>query len=520
MNWKLVLVGVIVAVLLWLAGTGVKEEPQLALTILHTNDVHAHYEPFATGGGVARLATVVDEVRQSVPHSLLLDAGDQFQGSLVFTVGGPEVVARVMNAVGYDAMVIGNHEFDLGPTALASFLAEVEFPVVSANIDATHDAALDGDIRPFDVFLVGGEIVAVFGLTTESTSTASSPGRDIVFEPAARRARSIVEMLERQGVNRIVALTHLGYDQDLALAASVAGIDVIVGGHSHTTLGGPDEPAYPTWVTSPAGEPVAVVTDGEWGQSLGRLDVVFDSAGRVAGATGTPIPVRSDLAQDPEVAAVLAPYAERAQQLVGEPLGASETDLDGERTRVRSEETNLGDAIAEAMLAKAAALGARVAIMNGGGIRASIPQGPITLGQILEVLPFGNEITVVTVTAADLKAALESGVSQVESGAGRFPQVAGLRFSFDPAAPVGERIRSVDVWDDATKTYRALGASVAVVVATNDFLAGGGDGYAALAEGEERYDTGWLVSDAFADYVRGNSPLRVEKDGRIQRSGA
>jgi 5'-nucleotidase len=198
----------------------------------------------------------------------------------------------------------------------------------------------------------------------------------------------------------------------------------------------------------------------------------------------------------------------------------SEVDLDGDRARVRSEETNLGDAIADAMLWKTSSQGARVALHNGGGVRASVPQGPVTMGQILEVLPFGNEISLVALTGRQLLDALENGVSQVEAGAGRFPQVSGLRFSFDPAAAAGERVRLVGVWDPKAGAYRALLPEETLIVATNDFLAGGGDGYAAFAAGADRYDTGWLLSDVLAEYVGEHSPLRVEVDGRIRAVGS
>jgi 5'-nucleotidase len=524
MNWKLVLAGIVVVALLWSAGLWAPEEPRLELTLLHTNDIHGHYGSFARSnqpsqGGAPRLAALIQDARRAAEHSLLLDAGDQFQGSLLFTVGGVEVVAEVMNVLGYDAMAIGNHEFDLGPAALARFIDAVTFPVVSANVDASDDLDLDGRIRPFDVFLFGGEIVGVFGLTTETTATASSPGEGVAFEPAVRRARSIVAMLERQGVNKIVAVTHLGFARDLELAAAVDGIDVIVGGHSHTQLGAGDMP-YPTLVTSSGGDPVVVVTAGEWGEALGRLDVVFDARGVVVEATGELIPVEASVPEDEIVVALLAPYAAKTEALLRDPVGTSEVDLDGDRARVRSEETNLGDAIADAMLWKTSSQGARVALHNGGGVRASIPRGPVTMGQILEVLPFGNEISLVTLTGRQLVDALENGVSQVETGAGRFPQVSGLRFSFDPAATVGARVWFVEVWDPKAGAYRALLPEESLVVATNDFLAGGGDGYAALAAGSDRYDTGWLLSDVLAEYVREHSPLRVEVDGRIRVAGS
>ncbi|MCX6100349.1 MAG: 5'-nucleotidase C-terminal domain-containing protein, partial [Candidatus Bipolaricaulota bacterium] len=244
----------------------------------------------------------------------------------------------------------------------------------------------------------------------------------------------------------------------------------------------------------------------------------------VISATGDPIPVDAAVAEDAKVVALLAPYAARAQALIAAPLGTSDVDLDGDRTRVRNEETNLGDAIADAMLSKTAAFGSEVALMNGGGIRSSIPRGVVTMGQILEVLPFGNEITMVTLSGGQLAAALENGVSQVEAGGGRFPQVAGLRFTFNPAGAAGSRVGLVELWDPVTKAYRSLLPDEPVIVATNDFLAGGGDGYTAFAEGtgryDTRYDTGWLLSDALAEYVRQASPLNTEVDGRIRRAGS
>jgi len=524
MNWKLILVGLTILLCL---GVGLpwgasKEEP-LELTILHTNDLHAHYDALSSAGedeagGVARIASLVKDVRRETKHAVLLDAGDQFQGSLYFHVGGAEAVAKVMNAVGYDGMTVGNHEFDSGPEELARFLALAEFPVFSANIETLNEPALAGRIPPFDVFLVDGETIAVFGLTTETTSTASSPGPNVTFSPAVRSAAAIVDHIERQGINKIIALTHLGYERDLELAKAVPGIDVIVGGHSHTRLGETEDAAgpYPTIVDSSAGEPVVVVTAWEWGRVLGRIDVRFDARGVVREAKGLAIPVDESVPADAEVAAVLAAYADDIAILMETTLGTTDVALDGERGAIRSRETNLGNLICDAMLWKTSTLGAQVALQNGGGVRASIPAGDITMGQVLQVLPFGNEISVLSVTGAGLREALENGVSQVEQGAGRFPHVAGVRFAFDPAAAPGARVTSVDVWDNATRSYQAITPGKTYRVATNTYLADGGDGYAAFATGADRYDTGWLLSDALAEYLEAESPVAPEIEGRIQ----
>ncbi|MDD4904062.1 MAG: 5'-nucleotidase C-terminal domain-containing protein [Candidatus Bipolaricaulis sp.] len=524
MNWKLILVGLTILLCL---GVGLPWKPTndnpLRLTILHTNDVHAHYDSFSSGGGeevggIARIATLAGNIRGEADHVVLFDAGDQFQGSLYFHVGGADAVAAVMNATGYDGMAIGNHEFDSGPAELARLIDRAEFPVLSANTTALAEPTLAGKVAPFDVFLVDGETIAVFGLTTETTSSASSPGPNVTFSPAIRSAAAIVGHLERQGIDKIIALTHLGYEQDLQLAKSVSGIDVIVGGHSHTSLGGGPGAAgpYPTMVKSSTGEPVAVVTAGEWGQVLGRLDVTFDARGIVRDAKGSVIPVTASISPHPGVAAVLAGYQDDIAALMETAVGRVSVDLDGERAAVRSRETNLGNLICDAMLWKTTSLGAQVALQNGGGIRASVPAGDITMGQVLEILPFGNEITVLSVTGAQLRAALENGVSQVAEGGGRFPQVAGVRFAFDPQAAPGARVTAVDVWSLDAMSYQPLAAEETVVVATNTFLAEGGDGYAAFAAGTRRYDTGWLLSDTLAEYLAATSPASPEVEGRIQ----
>jgi 5'-nucleotidase/UDP-sugar diphosphatase len=524
MTGKLLLIGIVVGLCVAL-GIGLLESGAgtFELTLLHTNDVHSHYDASTDAeglpvGGAARLATLVREIREEEPDTLLLDAGDQSQGTLYYNVGGADIVAAVMNAVGYDAMCVGNHEFDDGPSSLARLIDEANFPILSANIDAAADPDLAGTIPPFDVILVGDQTIGVFGLTAESTAYASSPGPNVTFTPTMEAAARVVSSLESQGIDKIIALTHLGYEEDVALGKAVAGIDVIVGGHSHTLLGAGEtaEGPYPTRVKSPTGDPVVIVTDYEWGLALGRLDLIFDRRGVVRTATGQPIPIDGSIAEATDVLDILAPYSEGVDQLMAESVGETTVDLDGDRSAVRSRETNLGDFIADAMLWKTQALDADVAIQNGGGIRATLPAGEVSMGQILEVLPFGNTITMVEISGDSLAAALENGVSQVEQGAGRFPQVAGLRFTYDPSAEPGARVRSVEVWNPDTGAYKPLEPAQIYAVATNDFLATGGDGYDALLSETNAYETGWLVSDVTAEFLKLTSPISPQTEDRIQ----
>ena len=520
MNWKLVLVaaaliGVVVAGLLIRGGDG---DQAFALTILHTNDVHAHYDSFEPWGepiqgGVARLKMAIDVERNGADPVLLLDAGDQFQGTLFFTVGGAEVVADVMNELGYNAMCLGNHEFDAGPAELAAFIDLADFPVLSANTDAVDDPDLSGAILPYEIFLFDRGPAAVIGLTTEHTAIASSPGPDVRFLDAIATAQRTVGELEERGIEVIVALTHLGYERDLELAGSVDGIDVIVGGHSHTLL----DP-YPTVTTSASGEPVLVVTAYEWGRRLGRLDVLFTDDGLVDSYSGRMVFIDESIPEDEEMLDVLAEYRPAIDALMTRVVGATDVDLNGAREDVRVRETNLGDLICDAMLWKTENLDATIAVQNGGGIRASIPTGEITMGQVLEVLPYGNQISVLSLSGAQLTEALENGVNQVEDGAGCFAHVGGMRYTFDPSAEPGARIVSVEIWDAASGAYVDLDPDATYTLATNNFLADGGDGYEMLAEASDRYDTGWLLSDTLAEFLAEQGPVTPEVEGRIGES--
>lgn len=485
-----------------------------SMTILHTNDTHANIEPCTVTcgapntnlGGVARRYTAIQAVKAEVSNVLLVDAGDSFQGTLFFNYWQGLEEAHFMNELGYQAAAVGNHEFDSGPPALANFIAAADFPVLSANIDASAQVSLTGMIEPYTVIEVGGESIGVFGLTTEETSNISSPGPDVIFNDHTAAAAATVATLQGMGINKIVALTHLGYDVDVPLAASVSGIDVIVGGHSHTPLGPMPDPQgpYPTVVTSPAGEPVLVVSAWEWGKYLGRLDVTFDSAGVVQDYNGDPIRMDDTIPADPTIAADVAVWAEPILGLQNTVIAATDVFLNGERTPVRTSETNLGDLICDALLWQTEGDETQICITNGGGIRASIGAGDITVGNVLTVLPFGNQVASMGLVGSDVIAALENGVSQWNPAAppGRFAQVGGMRYTFDPSRPSGNRILTAEV-ENPDGSFTPIDPDQIYRVTTNDFLRHGGDGYSVFAENAiDPYDTWAVMADSVVYYIQ------------------
>ncbi|ERT04062.1 5'-nucleotidase [Lyngbya aestuarii BL J] len=494
---------------------------EFSLRVLHTNDHHAHLEAVEGGettlGGIAQRKTLIDSLRsEDKAPTLVLDAGDIFQGTLYFNKYLGEADLPFYNQLNYAAVAVGNHEFDKGQQVLADFIKQAKFPMVSANIDVAPNSPLSGLIKPWIVQEVKGQKIGILGLTTAETALLSSPGEGVVFTPEVEAAQKAVTALQKQGVNKIIALTHLGFSNDKELARKVDGIDIIIGGHSHTPLGnmpGATEP-YPVVEKTPNGETVLLVTDWEWGKYLGDLQVSFDPKGHLINWQGSPHAVDGNIKADETFIAQLDEFKQPLDDLRQQVVGKTTVKLDGDRANIRTQETNLGNLIADAILDKMRVDNGQISIVNGGGIRASIPAGEVTVGQVLEVLPFGNTVTRLDLTGTQLKQALEHGVSQVEQGDGSFPHVSGIRLTWNPKAPAGSRIVSVQVRDQNGKE-QPLDLNATYRVVTNDFMMGGGDGYKIFEAGENQVDTGFLLADVVIDYIRNQSPLNLKAENRI-----
>ena len=509
-----------------------QDEETFDLTILHTNDTHAHHEPNANGdGGAARQAAVVNQVREQGGNVLLLDAGDRFTGTLFHQQYLGQDSVQIMNAIGYDGMTLGNHEFDNGDEVLADFVDGVEFPVVNANVDFSASEFLAGKIPPYAILDVTGEQIGIIGLVTPETPFLSSPSDDLVFDDdLVGVTQQVVDELTAQGVNKIILVTHIGLDADQEVAAETTGVDIIVGGHSHSLLSNAyvaSVAEYPVIVNNLDGDPVYIVQAGEYDTYLGRIFVQFDAEGVVVNATGDTILLSQYITPDPEVQDIIDELAGPIETLRQTVIGDSSVFLVGDRAVCRAEECNLGDLITDAMRAET---GAQIAITNGGGIRSNVPVGedtpedtaldqpmPVSLGDVLTVLPFGNLTATLSLTGEDVIAALENGVSQVENGAGRFPQVSGIHFSWDGSLEPGSRIVSVEVLGEDGE-YAPLDPDAIYTVATNDFMRRGGDEYTILSTNAiDAYDFGKPLDQVLAEYITANSPIAPEVEGRITR---
>jgi len=508
-----------------------------ALTILHTNDIHAHLQPFggvgaqcdqaddAAGkcfGGVARLATAVARERAKDGPSLLLDAGDQFQGTLYFTAFRGEPLAFFMNRLGYDAMTLGNHEFDDGPATLAAFIKALKFPVVAADVDVSRSKDLRGLVVPYVVREVAGRKIGIVGASQPRTPEMSTPGPDVTFGKTVPAVTKAVEALKRKGVGIIVVVSHAGLEGDKKLAAAVPGIDVIVGGHSHVLLSNTAPEAVgpcPLVVPHPGAGPTLIVTTGFWGRYLGVLHLTFDKAGRLSHYEGNPVLLDASVPEDPDTVAALERYAKPLATYWTTVLGQSEAPMDA--AGCRREECQPGDLLAEALLAGGRKIGAVAALANGGSIRAGLPAGNVSLGDVLTAFPFPDTLVTVNLTGADLAELLEHGLSRLgqRGGGGRFLQVAGLRYVFDPAKPEGERLVEAQI-ADAGGWFSPLVPEATYRVALTNFLWRGGDGYAVRAKGHDATETGQSVSDLVTEYIKGQGQLSQPLDGRIRDASA
>jgi len=479
--------------------------------VLHTNDSHGHPVRFSYSGapdvgGLPARATLVRKVRAENENVLVLDAGDFNTGSAESTFFKARPDLEGYNAIGYDALTLGNHEFDNPLETLKEQMNLANFPFLSANIKTREGRSL---ARPYVIKEFKGFKVAVLGLTTKETERIGNPDhtKDLLIQDEVAVAKKLVPRL-RSKADLVIALVHLGiYDSprrgSKRLASEVAGIDLIVDGHSHTRLDGPLLVKHDAsdWTTT-------IVQAWQWGLVVGKVDLRF-GGGRVTDLTFETIPVNlktvetgpagsvkyslvgEEIPEDPMLVAALQGYVDRVDALLSERVGRAAATLSSKEGR--SQETPLGDLVADATLWYTRHLEADFAFQNAGGIRTDLPRGEISRKAIYEVLPFDNTVVVLTLKGSDLEAVFHH-ISRLPEGAGGFPQVSdGVSFTINRVTGRCEDVRIKGKPLDPATTYR---------IATNSYLAAGGDGYRMFLNPVDRYDSSRFLRDVFADYLK------------------
>ncbi len=513
--------GAVVVALCWLGGAPSAVAAGLTVTILHTNDLHAHVEPTSYRGeelgGYARQASLIERFRATDPNPLLLCAGDTFQGTLYFTVYEGLADLAFMNAVGYQAMAIGNHEFDRGPEVLARFAALARFPLLAANLAVDADTSLAPWVKPSTVLPVAGERIGVVGAVPVDLLSISSPGPTVRLLDLVASVQAAIDALAAAGVDKIIFLSHLGYEEDVAVAGKLKGVDVIVGGHSHTLLGAVPhlpQPAgpYPTVTRDLGGDTVLVVQAWEWGRVLGRIRVTFDEGGRVVRwDEAGPIPVDASVPEEETVRSMVAAFERPLAATRDRVVGHSETGIARTRVTARHAESPMANVVADAMLAATEKAGSVAAFVNFGGVRAGIEPGPITYGQAVAVQPFANTLVQLDLTGSELADVLEETLGSLpESSAGLLCPSRGTAYVIDVSRPAGQRVTQLVVAGMPAEPERVYRITVP------SFLASGGDGHAKLAQiPRRRYDTGTLDIDAFVAYLQAHDPTNGVLEGRV-----
>lgn len=550
----------------------------LRVRILHINDHHSHLNPSTTTlklagqdtqvqlGGFARVIAMYKAFEASGGNLLKLHAGDATTGDLYYTLFKGEADAAMMSQVCFDAFELGNHEFDEGDAGLKRFLdylkaGSCNTAVLGANITpklGSSPLALTSAtdyIQPYTIKDYGGEKVGIIGINIAGkTKNSSNPDSTTTFANEQITAQKYIDDLKSQGINKIVLLSHYGYDNDLELANNLSGVDVIVGGDSHTLLGGDrltklgltPSGSYPTKQTNKDGDPVCIVQAWQYSNAVGQLDVRFDAYGKVTNCRGTPrvlighsfkrdgkevtgtarkaiiaqiqaLPELQAIEPDANAETLLADYAAKVEVMTKEVIGTAAENLclvrfPGEdRSTIcepavtQSRGSDISNIVAKAFLEMSNT--SDICIQNGGGVRTDVAAGNITIGTAYTLLPFANTLTEIDMTGQQILDVLEESIDYAldpNGSSGAYPYASGLRWTLDLSQPFGQRFSHVEINPRLTGTWQALNPSKTYKVVTNSYTASGKDGYLTFGDipANQKTDTFLDYAQSFVDYVK------------------
>ena len=570
---KRTLAVVTVASLLAVTVAGAAEPKPLDVTILHMNDHHGFLDAvskklkikgvgktYVKLGGFPRVAAEAKKLRAANKNVLFLHAGDAFSGTLYHTLFQGQASVDLMNQLGLDAFELGNHEFDGGDATLKAFIDKAKFPVISANVEAQKGSTLDGAWKPYIIKEIDGQKVGIIGIdVAQKTKVSSRPSDAISFYDEVFRAQKYADELKAKGVNKIILLSHFGFDNDIGLAAKTTGIDVIIDGDTHTLMGDysavglkSQTPDYPKKITAKDGKPMCVAQAWAHSAVLGELHVRFDKDGIVSQCEGVAHLLLGDsfrqknkdhkkvevnatvkariqtlvdanpnidiVTPDPEMEAKLAVYRnqvkEKSKAAIGkatEPLrhvripGHTYGGVDGAALPLGSE---IAPVVSKGFYE--ASLRADACIQNAGGVRISVPAGEINYGTAYRLLPFSNTLYEIDMTGAQVKQVLEDAIINYhdnDGSTGSFPYAYGLRYDLDMTRDKNDRVQNLEVMDRKTKKWSAIDPKKTYVIVTNNYIAEGRDGYTtfktAQQNGAKAIDTYLDYAESFVSYVKG-----------------
>ncbi len=563
------------------SSSSTEDKAPFKMTILHMNDSHSHLDSesmtfkfdnqkiYYNSGGYARIASKIQELKNENKNTLVLHAGDVFQGTLYYSLYQGDADAALMSRVGFDAYTLGNHSFDDGDNGLKHFLDRLKEDgfngdILSANIVPDNGNILQGDLKPYAVKEVDGQKIAIIGITISGkTQNSSNPSNEIKFFDEKATAQKYIDKLTKDGINKIILLTHIGYKKDIDMAKSLKGVDVIVGGDSHTYLGDFGDFAkssgeYPTIVKDADGNNVCIVQAGQYTKLLGDLDVEFDNNGIVTFCSGKAIMLIEDkflqkdangdkvevdeltkdkilksirdlngsveiVSDDEDILTALKPFKDQIDVTKAERIGEAATDLAHIRIPghnygdVNGSMYPLGSEIAP-IVAKAFYEEYRPAdacIQNAGGVRISVSKGDISYGTAYELLPFSNTIYAMKMKGAEIKQVLEDALSNfADNGgsSGSFPYAYGLKYDIDMTKGQDNRIQNLEIKERTTGEWNLIDNNRLYTVVTNSYIAGAKDGYTTFAKVQDQrggVDTYLDYAMSFVNYTK-----KLDIDGK------
>jgi len=492
------------------AAAGAQSETD-RVTLLHDTHFHGRFGEPDDPENIANYFGLIADVAESATNPLRVGNGDDLASSVLSSVFEGEHMVAAFNAGGLRYDTFGNHDFDMGPEILRQRVAESETTWVSANVvdERTGEVfAREEGARRFAVAEVGDVAVGLTGLITEEAPEVTSMGENATVRESGPALREAVPEMREAGADAVVVLSHLAGPRAEQVAAEVTGVDAIVGDHAAQVL---EEPrVVDETILSFVGDEFEYLGELALDVGDGAVEGFEFTLHETAAAVEA-----SGFEASAAVSEVMDEYLARLDEELNVVIGQTTEPLDARREVVRRRESNLGNFIADAMRDRA---GADVALMNGGGIRTDTlyEPGEITKRQIVDVLPFPNSVVEIEVSGEALRAALENGVSQVEELAGRFPQVSGLQYAYDPTGAVGDRIERARVDSEP------IAADATYALATNDFVAGGGDGYEMFADAPRLLsaDSGPLLSNLVAEVIEERGTISPTTGSRIEIVGS
>ena len=503
----------------------IKEQQNTKITILHFNDLHSHLLPTNEEGtecinnencfgGIARMKSAIQEVRKDNPEALLLVAGDVFQGTVFFTQYKEKFLTIILNELDIDVMGLGNHEFDEGEVVFSSFIKNVNFPVLTGNMLSATTSLLSPLEKTDYITTIGDKKVGIISALTTTTPQISSSGEGVYFEDEYSHLTRSATKLHNEGIDIIIAVTHVGYIKDMALAREVPYIDVIVGGHSDTLLSNIQEKAegkYTTMIQNRSGKKVAVVQTAPYGTQLGKLDIIFNRDGEILSAEGEPIILTTVMAEDTELKQKIADKMRILSELYTNNIGNLREDVQGDPTVCRKTECAMGNLITDAFLKSyGERYNVTMSVINSGSIRASFNEGDITEAELISVLPFTDTLVVAKITGEQLFQIIETSLSHIEFRSGGFLQIGGFSIFFNPDKPQNKRL--CDIVDNITGT--SIKKDVEYRLITTSFLANGGDGYPKVSNSPIPNTS---VRDTVSDYLKHDFYLTTNSNARMYR---